>query len=184
MYWSSYEYVDHGSFARKCKWSIYRQNTRKSSLYANIFSTEREGWPEPLSVLRHPSPTVSNNVLWCHRVVHQTWPLVGSLTFWSIRPTVSSPALSILYQWLIHDVGDRSAHDIIYAILEKRREEVAKQPSKQERPSIRRRPRSSISKKHSSDRQRYLTVTLRWLRVHIRRLREYQLPNLGRDCLP
>jgi hypothetical protein len=31
-------------------------------------------------------------------VIHQTWLLVRSLTFWPIRPTVSSPALSILYQ--------------------------------------------------------------------------------------
>ena len=41
-----------------------------------------------------------------------------------------SELASYLYQRLIYNVGDRSAHDTIYAILERHREDGAKQPPK------------------------------------------------------
>jgi hypothetical protein len=144
--------------------AIYRQNTtgRNSSLDAKFCSRDgaREmSWsPGLLSVIHCISTTLCG-------VNYRTRLLVGSLTFWSTRPTVSS----IVYiNDLIYNIGDRSAYDNIYAILERR--------------NLQRRTLSVALRKSSSERQRYLTITLRWLPLHIRRFQEHQLIQLPAHC--
>ena len=117
LYWSSTAYHDHGTFTRKCRWSICRQKTGSHHTMQNFCR--------------------SSGALDCYppsRVSTVSTTFYGVST---IKHGYSEPASS-LYQWLIQNlnVGHRSAYDDIYAILDRHREEE-QPPKKKNNPLLR-----------------------------------------------